>query len=147
MKKIIPPVLFVICLAVMFLLWWWQPLGLFLDYPDNISGVVLIILGLALAKQGSSLFERRGTNIQTFDDPDVLVTDGVFRISRNPMYLGFALALAGLAIVLGNFASLLVVLAFIVITDRWYIAFEEVVMIRTFGDRYRTYQQRTRRWL
>ncbi len=147
MKKIIPPVLFVICLAAMLLLWWWQPLELFLDYPDNISGVVLIILGLALAKQGSSLFERRGTNIQTFDDPDVLVTDGVFRISRNPMYLGFALALAGLAIVLGNFASLVVVLAFVVITDRWYIAFEEIVMIRTFGDRYRAYQQRTRRWL
>ncbi len=147
MKRIIPPVLFFICISVIVLLWAFAPWHEFLAYPINLSGLPLIVLGVGLAMRGSKVFETVGTNIETFEKPNVLVTDGLFKISRNPMYLGFGLALLGLALVLGNVSSLLVVIVFFVITDRWYIAFEEELMVKQFGDRYVEYSKRTRRWL
>lgn len=109
--------------------------------------LIVIVIGVGLAKRGSDTFERIGTNIETFQKPEVLVTDGLFSFSRNPMYLGFVMALLGVAIVLGNLLSFAVVLAFIVITDRWYIPFEEAAMKQQFGEQYERYKARTRRWL
>ena len=147
MKQIIPPMLFFICIGAMALLWAFAPWHELLAYPVNLFGIPLTLLGLGLAMRGSKVFEKVGTNIQTFEKPDVLITDGLFKISRNPMYLGFVLALLGIALVLGNLSSLLIVIAFFVITDRWYIAFEEDLMTKQFGDRYVEYSKRARRWL
>ena len=147
MKKIIPPVLFAICIVVMVGLWLVFPIIQFVTFPISLVGILPLVAGLGIAKRGSDIFEKTGTNIETFDDPDILVTDGLYRISRNPMYLGFLVALLGVAIVLGNFSSILVVIGFFVITDRWYINFEEEVMDKKFGDRYAEYKAKTRRWL
>ena len=147
MKKILPPVLFVICIVVMAGLWWLFPVARFIAFPMNLIGMLPLAAGLVIAKHGSDLFEKAGTNIETFHDPDILVTDGLYRISRNPMYLGFLLALLGVAVMLGNFSSILVVIGFFVVTDRCYIAFEEDAMAEAFGDRYAEYKAKTRRWL
>ena len=147
MKKIIPPVLFVICIVVMVGLWLVFPIMQFVTFPISLVGILPLVAGLGIAKRGSDIFEKTGTNIETFDNPDILVTDGLYRISRNPMYLGFLVALLGVAVVLGNFSSLLVAVGFFVITDRWYIKFEEKAMAKTFGDRYAEYKAKTRRWL
>lgn len=96
---------------------------------------------------GARQFERARTNIKTFDRPDKLVTWGVFRWTRNPMYLGFAGALFGLWLALGSASPALIMLAFWVTCDRWYIRFEERVMRQRFGADYLAYCERTRRWL
>jgi protein-S-isoprenylcysteine O-methyltransferase Ste14 len=119
----------------------------FLDFPARLLGALPLLVGLGLAVLGSNLFEKAGTNINTFADPDVLITDGLYRFSRNPMYLGFVLLLLGAAILLGSTPALVVAAAYFLITDRWYIAFEERAMARVFGEAYRRYQQQTRRWL
>ena len=147
MRKIIPPVLFAICIVVMVGLWLVFPIMQFVAFPISLVGILPLVVGLGIAKRGSDIFEKTGTNIETFNDPDILVTDGLYRISRNPMYLGFLVALLGVAIVLGNFSSILVAVGFFVITDRWYIKFEEETMAKTFGDRYAEYKEKTRRWL
>ncbi len=147
MKKIIPPVLFVICIVVMVGLWLVFPIVQFVTFPISLVGVLPLVVGLGIAKRGSDIFEKAGTNIETFNDPDILVTEGLYRISRNPMYLGFLMALLGIAIVLGSFSSILVAVGFFVITDRWYIKFEEEAMAKIFGDRYAEYKAQTRRWL
>ena len=147
MKKVIPPVLFVICIVVMVGLWLVFPIMQFVTFPISLVGILPLVVGLGIAKRGSDIFEKTGTNIETFDNPDILVTGGLYRISRNPMYLGFLVALLGVAIMLGNFSSLLVAVGFFVITDRWYIKFEEEAMAKAFGDRYAEYKVKTRRWL
>lgn len=147
MKKIIPPILFAISIGMMVLLWIVFPLQTLLVSPYNFIGVLLIVAGIGIAKRGADTFKQIGTNIQTFQNPDVMVTDGLFSISRNPMYLGFAIALFGVAIALGNLSSFAVVIAFIVITDRWYIPFEEAAMENQFGAEYADYKKITRRWL
>jgi len=147
MQKIIPPYLFVICSVLMLGLWWLYPMYLWLSFPISLIGLLPFIVGLGIAKQGSDVFAKTGTNIETFHDPNVLVTEGLYKISRNPMYLGFLTALLGIALILGNASALLIVISFFVITDRWYIEFEEHAMEKTFGDAYRHYKTQTRRWL
>lgn len=147
MNRLLPPALFLIAVVTIVLLRWLIPLAPLLSFPASLLGIIPVAVGLGMAVGGSSKFARVGTNINTFRRPDVLVTDGIFRFSRNPMYLGFVIALAGIAIVLGNLLSIVVVLLFFVIVDRWYIPFEERAMLDTFGQQYRSYQSQTRRWL
>jgi protein-S-isoprenylcysteine O-methyltransferase Ste14 len=147
-QKLLPPRLFQICLVLIAALD-----VVFGERPIFASGAVLalgiltFLAGAALTLGGAGQFNRRKTNINTFRKPDHLVTDGLFRYSRNPMYLGFSTALIGAAIIFNSFIGLAVAAAFILITDRWYIAFEETLMAETFGQAYADYRQTTRRWI
>ena len=76
-----------------------------------------------------------------------LVTSGVFARSRNPIYLGDALILAALALGLGNWLNFLLLPAFVGLIGRFQIAPEERALQRLFGDQYRAYCARVRRWL
>lgn len=134
-------------IGVMLFLWVALPIKQFVPYPYNFFGSLFFVVGLILAKVGSDKFERVGTNIETFKKPDILVTDGLFSISRNPMYLGFISALTGIALMLGNLSSFAVVIIFFVVTNGWYIPFEEDAMEYKFGEQYINYKKSTRRWL
>lgn len=127
--------------------WWWLPLQNWLNFPWTLLGFIPFVIGLSLAIMGSNLFNKIGTNIKTFNDPDILVTENLFRYSRNPMYLGFVVALMGIAILLGTASAWLFVILFFIVTDRWYIQFEETVMENKFGEQYTAYKKQTRRWL
>jgi protein-S-isoprenylcysteine O-methyltransferase Ste14 len=63
------------------------------------------------------------------------------------MYLSFGLMLMGVWLALGSFSPLLVVIAYLLLSERWYILPEEKRLAVTFGKVYESYQQRTRRWL
>lgn len=153
MKKLLPPILFALIVCVMAVICWGQtkwgggsPHNVIRNY--NFLAIPLVLAGLFLAMAGSRLFKKKGTNIMTFDEPDVLVTEGVFRWSRNPMYLGFVVALFAIAVLMGAaYSSLLLAALFLLITDRWYIKFEENVMRQKFGADYDTYCNQVRRWI
>jgi protein-S-isoprenylcysteine O-methyltransferase Ste14 len=110
-------------------------------------GIVLLGLGFWLMMAGWSQFKRAGTNINTFGRPDRLVTGGLYRYSRNPMYLGMALMLAGVGMLLGALSPFVGVLLFLIIADPGYIAYEEKALQARFGQEYATYQSNTRRWI
>jgi protein-S-isoprenylcysteine O-methyltransferase Ste14 len=76
-----------------------------------------------------------------------MVTTGIYRFSRNPMYVGFALVLVGWACFVANLVAMLLVLAFVVYLNRFQIEPEERVLSARFGDEYRTYLRAVRRWL
>lgn len=145
--RILPPVLLMICTALMISFALFLPGPAIVPSPYNWLGAILIVAGLALTLPAGHRFHRIGANIRTFNDPTLLVTDGLFSFSRNPMYLGMSAALVGLVVALGTLWPLLVAVAFVIIADRWYIRFEEAAMRRKFGDAYDAYTQRTRRWL
>ena len=147
MQRLLPPTLFLLCVLAMLALHAWLPLEQWPTGSWTAPGLLLLVGGLCITVWHARLFRLRQTNIKTFNPPDRLVTDGLFRISRNPMYLGFNLTLLGCALLLGSASPFAVVLVFLIITDRWYIAYEERVMTRTFGEDYRAYCKRVRRWL
>jgi protein-S-isoprenylcysteine O-methyltransferase Ste14 len=76
-----------------------------------------------------------------------LVTGGIYRWTRNPMYLGMALALAGWGLYLGNFGALALVGLFVMYIDRYQIDPEERALTARFGDAFAAYRRRVRRWL
>jgi protein-S-isoprenylcysteine O-methyltransferase Ste14 len=147
MKKLLPPQLFYISIALMMLLHFLVPLKILLNFPVTLIGIALLIAGAMMAIKEKKRFAKVQTNIKTFDKPDKLLTDGLYKYSRNPMYLGFVIALLGVWLLLGSLSPLLIVLIFIFITNSVYISFEEKMMGDTFGELYFTYKNKTRRWI
>ena len=148
MKKILPPILFVIFVVAMGAVCWGVGSPHNVSYPYTIIGLLFVITGLLLAMVGKRLFKRLGTNIMTFEKPDVLVAEGVYQYSRNPMYLGFVITLLGFSLLMGAaISSFLLTGLFFIITDRWYIGFEEQAMIGKFGLEYEEYCNKVRRWI
>ncbi len=147
MQRLLPPHLFAACALVTGATGWLAPILGPVAQPLRLIGLPLLIFGVAIAVRSASLFDRLDTNITTFDDPGVLVTAGAFRFSRNPMYLGFSLALAGLAGLVGSLSALIGPAAFWLAANHWYIPFEERRMAATFGDAYSEYCAAVRRWI
>ena len=147
MKWLIPPLLAALCAMLMGLLSLVWPLASILPSPWNWTGIVVVAAGMALAGIGRLQFTREGANIWTFDAPTRLVTGGAFRFTRNPMYLGFTIALFGWGMLLGAASPFIVWLAFVGICNFWYIPFEENRMLESFGQGYADYRAKTRRWL
>ena len=148
MKKLLPPILFILTAVVMGIVCWGTGSEHNILYPYNLFGLFVLVVGLGMASWGSRLFRRLNTNIMTFDEPDVLVTQGLYRFTRNPMYLGFVIAILGIAILYqGAIVAFVLAFLFFIVTDRWYIKFEERAMLRKFGEDYQNYCNNTRRWI
>ena len=79
--------------------------------------------------------------------PLVLVTSGPFRYTRNPMYLGILVAITGIAFIVGTLASFCAVVVFFLFVNFVSIPYEEEKMERQFGDDYRAYKAKVRRWI
>jgi protein-S-isoprenylcysteine O-methyltransferase Ste14 len=93
------------------------------------------------------LFRKLHTTVKPFEESAVLVTSGPYRLSRNPMYLGFVLILTGTAILLGSLTPFLVIPVYAALIDRVFIQAEERMLARKFGAEWQTYRGETRRWI
>jgi protein-S-isoprenylcysteine O-methyltransferase Ste14 len=114
---------------------------------EFILGGLLFVVGLAITLPSARLFHRVKTNIKPYNDPNELVTSGWFRHTRNPMYLGMVVVLAGISIGFGEFLGYAVPLIFLILMDRTFIPMEERAMQRVFGARYDEYRSKVRRWI
>lgn len=85
--------------------------------------------------------------MKPFEESSALVTGGVFRVARNPMYLGMALIVLGAALLLGSATPLAVVILLALLLDRAFISPEERMLADTFGDQFQEYRGRVRRWI
>ena len=144
--KILPPHYFVLSLVLIVAIGLLEG-GSLLPSPWPYLGAVPIVIGVLIAAQGSRLFARAGTNIIPFTESSALVTSGVFSLSRNPMYTGMVLALAGTALVMNGLFAWLVVIAFTAIIRVLFIRNEEMLMEQTFGEEYLAYKSSVRRWI
>ena len=147
MNKIFPPLLLLMCLLLMVLLRWAWPIGIVFPVPINLLGTVPLLLGVFVSVSAERQFARVGTNVNPFGEPGKLVTDGWFRYSRNPMYLGLALVAVGVAILLGALSPMMGVAVFVVMAERRYIPYEEKRLLAKFGPAYEEYQSRVPRWI
>lgn len=147
MRKIIPPLLFLFCILLMVAMKYLVVIVEIVLKPYNYLGIVLIILGIALTIVVRKRFEKTGTEIHTFRQPRKLVTNGPFKISRNPFYLGFTISLLGVWILLGTILPVIGMFIFITITNFYYIPFEEQMMQNTFGKEYKEYRSKVRKWI
>ena len=144
----LPPLLLVLVLAItMLILDRAFPLFKVLHPPFAYLGAAPVALGVLIVLISAGLFRFRKTTINPFGEPAVMVQDGFYRFSRNPMYLGMLLVLIGVGLWLGNVLALLLAPAFVAIMTRGYIVREEQLLEDRFGDVYRAYRSRVKRWI
>jgi protein-S-isoprenylcysteine O-methyltransferase Ste14 len=118
--------------------------------PFGVRLAATLLAGVAwLALDGAAmvLFRRAGTSMVPMNPTTALVTSGPYRFTRNPMYLGMAFLYIAFAFAFGVIWALAFLPAVVVIVDRFLIAREEPYLERRFGQPYREYKARVRRWL
>ena len=147
MKKLIPLAMFATFLALMILWRWAGPFGKFLGPPATYLGVLPALMGSILSILGLRRLMKAGTTVKAFHQPQRLVTDGIYRYTRNPIYLGLALVLAGACILMGAGCLLVPVAIFVAIADRWIVRAEDRMLSQKFGQEFEAYRGRTRRWI
>src|SRR5271166_1632304 len=146
-RPILPPAYFLASLALMAALAFALPIAVIAAWPWRAAGLIPIAAGVGLNLAADRAFKARGTTVKPFEPSSVLLTDGVFRITRNPMYLGMILILVGVAMLIGSLSPFLVVAGFAAIIETRFIPVEERMLAETFGDAWTAYCRRTRRWI
>ena len=131
--------------------------GLSTAFPEaafSLPGSLLVAIALAvvggvIALSGVFAFRRHSTttNPMSPDKAESIVTDGIYRFTRNPMYVGLTLALVGWAIFLANAAALLVPPLFVAYMTYFQIKPEEQALLKKFGRTYADYMDGVRRWI
>jgi len=110
-------------------------------------GLLALIGGLGLGLSGIAAFRRAGTHVEPHKPALRLVTTGPYRFTRNPMYWGFLLLVAGLSLVFSLEWGLILLVLLWLALDRMIVAREERYLAAKFGDGYALYRRQTRRWL
>lgn len=147
-KRIIyPPIWLVFGVCSIFALNEFLPVARFTGLPSQIVGGAVIVVGLLLLVNAGGLFTKAGTDLIPFKNVTALVTDGVYRYTRNPMYLGMALVLLGTAITVGAASALLIPVLFMVIIEFRFIRPEEEMLRGLFPQEFPAYCKSVRRWL
>ena len=115
--------------------------------PLILIGICLIGLGFLLAFNSISRFIKAKTGVVPFSESTTLITEGFYKYTRNPMYVGMNSFLLGLMLILKNPLNIIFLIIFFYIVRNMFVLKEEVQMEETFGEDYLTYKRKVRRWL
>ncbi len=147
---VIPPVLFGAAIGLAYLLRWLVPVRLvppLLEPEAAWAGSAIGLVGLAFGGWALFAFFRARTTPHPNHPVSALVTSGPYGLSRNPMYVGVSGFMAGLALIANTLWLLAVLPPVWILLRRLVIDREEAYLERKFGEDYRVFAARTRRWL
>lgn len=148
--KIPPPLQILTAALLMGGLAYWNSWPLPLPWAWRATlAAVLAVIGVAVLLFCGHMFIKAKTTYLPMrpEKSSALVTNGIYRYSRNPMYLSMAVFLLGVGILCGDVLALLVLPLFAMYMTRYQIIPEERALERLFGEAYRDYKRRTRRWV
>jgi protein-S-isoprenylcysteine O-methyltransferase Ste14 len=146
-KNMLPPTYLVLSIIAIVAVHFVFPLVKIVSFPWNLVGIIPLVMGLIINLVADKAFKRLGTTVKPYEESTSLITDGVFRFSRHPMYLGMVLILIGISILLGSVTPFLVTATFTVMMETVFIKVEERMMREVFGDAYLEYKKKVRKWL
>lgn len=147
-NRVPPPLVAMLVAAAMWSLARWVPIVRFeLPWPA-LTGLAVASLGGLISAAGAREFARARTTVNPLhpERASAMVTSGIYRHTRNPMYVGIALVLVGCFLASGGLSAALGLPAFVWYIGRYQIAPEERVLRAKFGNEYAEYQARVRRW-
>jgi protein-S-isoprenylcysteine O-methyltransferase Ste14 len=146
-KRALPPTYLLVAIILQLLLHFVVPVVKFIPSPWNLLGILPLAAGMVMNLVADGVFKKVETTVKPFQESSRLVTDGIYAYTRNPMYVGYVLMLAGLAILVRSLTPWLVIPVFAVLMDRVFIVAEERMLAEKFGDPWKTYSKRVRRWV
>ena len=147
MTRILPPFWALIYLAVGILshfFWLWSRNS---GFPLPLFGALSLALGFTVMTSAWLLFHKKGTSVCPTEPSTHFVTEGPYRFTRNPMYLGMTLILLGIAFFLATPPTFFMPLAFFFTMNATFVPYKERKMEGTFGEAYRQYKRHVRRWI
>ena len=150
MKKLLtyrPPRIALALLVVTMGVWYFSPPNTLLYLPYKLVASVFILAGFAGLTLSWLQFKRSDAAVRPTAETSRIIKNGMYRYSRNPMYLGMLLILLGASFIMGTLTSIAAPAAFFLIIDQIFIPFEEEKLLSSFGDSYNEYKMTTRRWL
>jgi protein-S-isoprenylcysteine O-methyltransferase Ste14 len=145
--KIMPTTCLLMAIVAMIAIHFVLPVARVIPPLWNMLGILPLAVGIVLNLIADAAFHKAQTTVKPFQESSALIMDGVFRLSRNPMYLGFVLILIGIAILLGSLTPFAIILVFVILIDSAYVTVEERMLAEKFGAKWEEYKRRTRRWL
>jgi protein-S-isoprenylcysteine O-methyltransferase Ste14 len=146
---VFPPLVPLTVLVVGSLLDWLLPFQLLNQIPLGMRippGIVLFVIGLALAISGERAFKRVGTNVNPLQPSLALAEEGIFAHLRNPMYTGMGFGLFGVIIAFGLEWTFVLTIVGLCVLHFGVVLREERYLERKFGEAYRHYKQRVPRY-
>jgi len=147
LQILLPPVYLLLSLTLMGLLHYLLPVVILLSSPANYTGYVTMLCGLSIILYCVLMFRKATTPIIPFEKPTALISTGIYRYSRNPVYLGMLIILLGAALALGSLSPFVLIPVFFVIIQQGYVRHEERFLEKIFGEEYLRYKACVRRWL
>ena len=140
-----PPRIAMLLLAIAATWQWLLPAPLLFRAP--LAAALLAIAGFTMMMRAWWQFRQRRVAICPTEPTDDLITDGIYRLTRNPMYLGVVLMLAGVALGVGTLPFALAGAAFFLVIDLAFCPYEEAKLRATFGEDWAAYCNKVSRWL
>ena len=147
--KVPPPIMTAISMMLMWLVATLVP-QYAIDIPGkSVLAIVIAAMGFAIGLPAIRLFRHQGTTVDPRypDRSEALVVKGIYRYTRNPMYVGFVMLASAWMVWLGNPVNIAVLVGFIVYITRFQIMPEEKALAGKFGSDYALYKESVRRWL
>ena len=146
--KVPPAVVFFLCVGLIWTIDYLFPPMFVLSLSSWIFWALLVI-GALTSVIGLIQFAVRSTSVNPHkpDHVSSLVTSGVYRLSRNPMYLGMLIILFAAALKFGHPIGLIILPLYVLYMNRFQIEPEEKAMEKKFGEKFRKYRQDVRRWV
>jgi len=142
-----PPRIAIVLMTISIGLWSFSPPQTLLHIPYKLIAGVSIVLGFAVMTWAWLQFRKSDTAVCPTSITSRIVTNGAYKYSQNPMYLGMLIMLTGVSFLMGTIPSMLAPIGFFVIIDKVFIPYEEEKLLSDFGDVYSKYKMVTRRWL
>lgn len=142
-----PPRIAFSLLAIAAVMHWAMPITDPTVFAAPWMGAVFLLAGFTVMMWAWWVFQRHAVAICPTAPTDRLLTRGIYATTRNPMYLGMVAMMLGVALYLGTLPFYIAAFAYLLLIDRVFCAYEEDKLEATFGDEYRRYRARVRRWL
>jgi protein-S-isoprenylcysteine O-methyltransferase Ste14 len=146
-QRTLPPTYFLFSLIAVIAVHLLVPLQMIVPYPLNLFGALPLVVGALLNLVADKAFKECETTVKPFQESSMLVTTGVYGVSRHPMYLGMVLILLGCAILLGSLLPFVIIPVFIVLLEIRFVRTEEAMLKERFGEAWLEYTERVRRWI
>ena len=142
-----PPLIYLAFLVLGGALDYFWPVALGAGAVGVLAGAALFVLGGVIAILAIRQFRRAGTDFKTHRPSTVIVSGGLYRHSRNPIYIALGLAYLGIAVAADGLWAVALLVPTLVVVRHGVIAREERYLEGKFGDEYRRYKRSVRRWL
>lgn len=145
--KIHPPILTLIYLVIAFLLTWVLPLPFVVPALLKVIGFFLVVIGVLFGSAAFYAFSQVRTTLNPHGSVSTIVTNGIYRFTRNPIYLAFLLMLIGFPLNSGSYWGVVLAPFMMWSMNKLVIEKEEAYLEKKFGEIYSSYKSRVRRWL